>query len=213
MILPSNLQPTQNPRPSTTFPAKSGLDPLLPRGTLVVFGGFDSYIEEWLPAALFFRDAGYDTILFEGPGQGAALELAHLTMSPEWKKPVKAVLDFFHFDAVTLMGFFLGGGLVIRAAAFEPRVRLDEIGALSAWAVEACQGARSASQEAGGAFLPFAGDLENILRIQEKRAAGNDNCVRYEGCVLQIPGQAHRRHYGRKKDGLDSNPQWSLLGG
>ena len=99
------------------------LTPMKPRGTLVVFGGFDSYIEEWLPAALFFRDAGYDTILFEGPGQGAALELAHLTMSPDWEKPVKAVLDFFRLDAVTLMGFSLGGGLVIRAAAFEPRVR------------------------------------------------------------------------------------------
>jgi len=97
--------------------------PAQPKGTLVVFGGFDSYIEEWLPAALFFRDAGYDTIMFEGPGQGAALELAHLTMSPEWQKPVKAMLDFFHLDAVTLMGFSLGGGLVIRAAAFEPRVR------------------------------------------------------------------------------------------
>jgi len=99
------------------------LTPKKPTGTLVVFGGFDSYIEEWLPAALFFRDAGYDTILFEGPGQGAALELAHLTMSPEWEKPVRAVLDFFRLDAVTLMGFSLGGGLVIRAAAFEPRVR------------------------------------------------------------------------------------------
>jgi alpha-beta hydrolase superfamily lysophospholipase len=99
------------------------LTPIKPKGTLVVFGGFDSYIEEWLPAALVCRDAGYDTILFEGPGQGAARELAHLTMSPEWEKPVKAVLDFFHLDAVTLMGFSLGGGLVIRAAAFEPRVR------------------------------------------------------------------------------------------
>ena len=99
------------------------LTPKKPIGTLVVFGGFDSYIEEWLPAALVFRDAGYDTILFEGPGQGAALELAHLTMTPEWEKPVKAVLDYFRLDAVTLMGFSLGGGLVIRAAAFEPRVR------------------------------------------------------------------------------------------
>jgi pimeloyl-ACP methyl ester carboxylesterase len=98
------------------------LTPTQPKGTFVVFGGFDSYIEEWLPAALLFRDAGYDTIMFEGPGQGAALELAHLTMSPEWEKPVKAVLDFFRLDAVTLMGFSLGGGLVIRAAAFELRV-------------------------------------------------------------------------------------------
>jgi pimeloyl-ACP methyl ester carboxylesterase len=99
------------------------LTPMKARGTLVVFGGYDSYIEEWLPAALVFRDAGYDTILFEGPGQGAALQLAHLPMNPEWEKPVKAVLDYFRLDAVTLMGFSLGGGLVIRAAAFEPRVR------------------------------------------------------------------------------------------
>lgn len=72
---------------------------------------------------LFFRDAGYDVIMFEGPGQGAALELAHLTMSPEWEKPVKAVLDYFDLGAVTLMGFSLGGCLAIRVAAFEPRVR------------------------------------------------------------------------------------------
>jgi pimeloyl-ACP methyl ester carboxylesterase len=117
------------PSACSRIPFESGwlpayrLTPAQPKGTLVVFGGFDSYIEEWMPAAVFFRDAGYDTILFEGPGQGAALELAHLTMSPEWEKPVKTVLDNFRLDAVTLMGFSLGGGLVIRAAAFEPRVR------------------------------------------------------------------------------------------
>ena len=57
------------------------LTPKRPSGTLIVFGGYDSYIEECLPAALVFRDAGYDTILFEGPEQGAALELVHLTVS------------------------------------------------------------------------------------------------------------------------------------
>jgi len=36
---------------------------------------------------------------------------------------VKAVLDHFDLNDVTLMGFSLGGGLVIRAAAAEPRVR------------------------------------------------------------------------------------------
>jgi pimeloyl-ACP methyl ester carboxylesterase len=99
------------------------LTPKKPKGTLVVFGGFDSDIEEWLPAGLFFRDAGYDTILFEGPGHGAALQLAQLPFMPEWEQPVNAVLDFFHCDAITLMGFSMGGELGIRTAAFEPRVR------------------------------------------------------------------------------------------
>ena len=97
--------------------------PPQPKGTLVAFGGFDSYCEEWLPAAFTFRDAGYDTIVFDGPGQGLTLEEAGLTMIPEWEKPVKAVLDFFQLDDVTLVGESLGGELVIRAAAFEPRVQ------------------------------------------------------------------------------------------
>ncbi len=94
-----------------------------PKGTMLVFGGFDSYIEEWLPAAFTFSSAGYEVILFEGPGQGSVLEEAHLTFTPEWEKPVKAVLDFYQLSDVTLMGFSLGGGLVVRAAAFEPRVQ------------------------------------------------------------------------------------------
>ena len=49
--------------------------------------------------------------------------MAQLPMIPEWEQPVKAVLDFFRCDAVTLLGFSLGGELGLRAAAFEPRVR------------------------------------------------------------------------------------------
>jgi len=98
------------------------LTPANPKGTLVMFGGYDSYIEELVPQALVFRDAGYDVILFEGPGQGGALEDYGLPMTPEWEKPVAAVLDHFGLDNVSLMGISLGGYLVIRAAAFEPRV-------------------------------------------------------------------------------------------
>jgi pimeloyl-ACP methyl ester carboxylesterase len=43
-------------------------------------------------------------------------------MTPAWHLPVKAVLDHFQLDHVTLIGLSMGGCLVMRAAAFEPRV-------------------------------------------------------------------------------------------
>lgn len=97
--------------------------PQQPKATLVLFGGYDSYIEEFFPIAFFFVEAGYEVIIFEGPGQGGALEDAGLPMTPEWEKPVKTVLDYFGLNEVILMGISLGGGLAIRAAAFEPRIR------------------------------------------------------------------------------------------
>jgi len=42
-------------------------------GTIVIHGGFDSYIEEFYSLAVYFSKHGYEVILFEGPGQGAAL--------------------------------------------------------------------------------------------------------------------------------------------
>jgi alpha-beta hydrolase superfamily lysophospholipase len=95
--------------------------PARPRGTIVVFGGFDSYIVEWLPAAIALRDAGLDTVIFDGPGQGTVLD-AGTPMTLDWDLPVAAVLDYFGLSDITLMGFSLGGCLVMRAAAREPRV-------------------------------------------------------------------------------------------
>ncbi len=97
--------------------------PARPKDTLVIFGGFDSFMEEFIPMAFFFRDAGFDVVLFEGPGQGGALEDAGLPLTHEWEKPVAAVLDHLGLSDVSLMGRSLGGYLVLRAAAFEPRVR------------------------------------------------------------------------------------------
>ena len=86
------------------------------------FGGFDGFIEEMVPAFLYLRDAGYEVVAFDGPGQGGALDDAGLPMTAEWHKPVKAVLDYFELNRVALVGLSLGGCLVIRAAAAEPRV-------------------------------------------------------------------------------------------
>ena len=95
--------------------------PAQPRGRMVVFGGYDSYILEWLPMALALRDAGLDTIIFDGPGQGVALDDG-IPMTPDWHLPVAAIADHFAIADFTLLGFSLGGALVMRAAAREPRV-------------------------------------------------------------------------------------------
>jgi len=94
-----------------------------PAGTMVVFGGFDSYIEEFFPILGSLRNRGWNVIGFEGPGQGSVLEEQRAPLTRDWHRPVAAVLDAFRLDDVTLVGISLGGCLAIRASAFEPRVR------------------------------------------------------------------------------------------
>ena len=54
------------------------------------------------------------------------------------------------------------------------------------------------AEEAGGAFVPLLEvDLNEILCLKETRTVRNDNCVAYNGKVLQIPPQRHRIHYVR----------------
>ncbi|MHA1916413.1 MAG: alpha/beta hydrolase family protein [Promethearchaeota archaeon] len=92
------------------------------KGTIVIFGGYDSLIEESYKSHSYIRDAGYEVIAFEGPGQGAALRNNKLIMTHEWERPVKAVLDHFNLKDIILVGVSLGGYLSLRAAAFEPRI-------------------------------------------------------------------------------------------
>lgn len=93
------------------------------RGTVVIHGGFDSFIEEWYSCATFFAANGFDVVMFEGPGQGAALKKAGLPLTHEWEKPVGAILNHFGLEDVTLLGISMGGWMCLRAAAFEPRIK------------------------------------------------------------------------------------------
>ena len=54
-----------------------------------------------------------------------------------------------------------------------------------------------AAAEEGTAFVPFVGDLDNILCIEQERIAGLDNTVRYEGHCLQIPPNRNRHHFAK----------------
>ena len=97
--------------------------PKNPKGTFVVFGGFDSYVEEMFKTILTMKESGFDVVFFDGPGQGATLEDYQIPMTHEWEKPVKAVMDYFKLDDVTVIGISLGGYLAIRAAAYDERIK------------------------------------------------------------------------------------------
>lgn len=93
------------------------------RGTVVIHGGFDSFIEEFYCFWEAFSNAGYDVIAFDGPGQGASLHRFGVASDHDWEKPVGAILDHFRVDDATLLGISFGGYWCVRAAAYEKRVR------------------------------------------------------------------------------------------
>ena len=52
----------------------------------------------------------------------------------------------------------------------------------------------------GTAFVSWInGDIDDVLCEQYERTVGKDNCVRFEGLVLQIPKDQHRYHYVKAK--------------
>ncbi len=76
------------------------------KGTLVAHGGYDSFIEELYPLMTYFRDHGYEVYAFEGPGQGGCLRRYGLVMTPEWEKPVSAILDHYKLERRDAVGNF-----------------------------------------------------------------------------------------------------------
>ena len=93
------------------------------KGTIVMHGGFDSFIQEFYSMMGYFSGYGYDVIAFEGPGQGAARIKNGLPIDYEWEKPARSILDHFNLGEVTWLGISMGGWFCFRAAAFEPRIK------------------------------------------------------------------------------------------
>lgn len=69
----------------------------------------------------------------------------------------------------------------------------------------ACQ-----ASEAGVAFVPFAGALEDTLCVQEERVVAGDNTVRYKNRTLQIPADRHRHHYVKARVRVHEYPNDEL---
>ncbi len=66
------------------------------------------------------------------------------------------------------------------------------------------------AEEAGSAFVPFAGGLEDTLCVQEERVVSKDNTVRYQGRSLQIPADRYRHHYVKVKVRVHQYPDTTL---
>jgi hypothetical protein len=67
------------------------------------------------------------------------------------------------------------------------------------------------AMEDGSAFVPWKGDaLEDILCEQFERTVGNDNCIHFEGKVLQIPKDRYRYHYVKTKVKVNRYPDENL---
>jgi pimeloyl-ACP methyl ester carboxylesterase len=93
------------------------------RGTIVLHGGYDSFIEEFYSMMRYFSGRGYRVIGFDGPGQGGARRRGGLPLDFRWERPVGAVLDYLGLENVTLVGLSMGGYFALRAASAEERVK------------------------------------------------------------------------------------------
>ncbi len=71
---------------------------------------------------------GYNALIFEGPGQGSLLFQRQIPFRPDWENVITPVVDYLRSRCdvdprrIVLNGSSLGGGLVLRAAAFEHRL-------------------------------------------------------------------------------------------
>ena len=81
----------------------------------------------WVQGAAAGLRRGYNVLLFDGPGQGAALWRQQLYFRPDWEAVLTPVVDFLLArpdvdpDQIVLIGVSQGGFWVPRALAYEHR--------------------------------------------------------------------------------------------
>jgi dienelactone hydrolase len=95
---------------------------------VIMVNGADSVKEEYHNWARQFVRRGLAALTIDGPGQGEMLNV--LPMRPEaWERPMGAAIDALSesgkvdAERVGIWGSSMGGFLVLRAAAYEPRLR------------------------------------------------------------------------------------------
>ncbi|AVQ34961.1 alpha/beta fold hydrolase [Staphylococcus kloosii] len=90
--------------------------------TIIIHGGFDSYIEDWCFSYSSLIEEGYTIIAFDGPGQGHMLN-QNVYLTYKWEQVVSFILDYFRIENTTIIGQSMGGFLCMRAAAYDLRIK------------------------------------------------------------------------------------------
>jgi dienelactone hydrolase len=100
-----------------------------PRPWLIMNNGSDGTVADmWAQGAAAALRRGYNTLIFDGPGQGAALFRQGLHFRPDWEKVITPVVDWLLTrsdvdpDRIAIIGISQGGYWVPRAVAFEHRI-------------------------------------------------------------------------------------------
>lgn len=131
-LMDTPVQIVQIPYEGTTLPGyflKAADETGVRRATVIGLGGYDGTAEEvyfYFAAPALAR--GYNVLIFDGPGQGAALLQQGLPIRPDWDAVITPVVDFVLArddvdpGRVALAGLSLGGFLGPRAAAKEHRL-------------------------------------------------------------------------------------------
>lgn len=92
-----------------------------PKKTVLVCGGYDSFVEEFVLQVCDLVHGGYDVILLEGPGQGRCLGEG-LWFRHDFEAAASAALDYFELKQCAMVGISWGGYFALRSAAFESRI-------------------------------------------------------------------------------------------
>ena len=125
------VQPVVIPYENTTLAGYfyHGGDPGMARPTVIMHTGYDGTAEEiHFQGAAAGAERGYNVLVFDGPGQGAAIRHQGMLFRPDWENVVGPVIDFaltlpgIDSERIVLWGLSMGGLLAPRAAAFEHRL-------------------------------------------------------------------------------------------